>query len=1515
MDEKLKGWAEGLLDLTKNNNLINFKDTRSGTLDVIYPDFNTLFDKINSDATLEVYDPKFDDEDEDEPISDDVESVLRATAPRIKKNNQIIVYNAYTRNPIPILKQIKNKALTVMTETSVNITYVATAFILWKEPDEPDVYKAPILLTPITILNNSALTPFYIETQQDETIVNPTFAYKLKAEHNIDLPDFGDETIDEYVTKVESIVKMLGWSVSRSIKISTFSFLKMNMYVDLKDNSEKILENKNVRALLGIADFEFDGETAKKPLDLFQLHPIVDADSSQSRAMQMARDGVTFVLQGPPGTGKSQSITNIIAECLYAGKKVLFVSEKLAALNVVYEKLKQSDLADFCLELHSSKSNKKDVVKELCRVLNLGKTGVSPKAERELQQIALAKEKLDGYVDELHAERETIKRSLFEMIVEYNETKVEKEIDYVIRDIHLKGEEYFNEITEHLHHYVEMIDYVGEDYRKNCWFGFIGSDPSYSAKVKVKEALLKMVDFLCDLKPVVAELKQKFDIDADSVSLSNKYSNYCLFLSQVRYLLPSTLNKEKAAKVLDLINEQGGSAEKYLKIKGEIDAEFKEDIYALEASLVKNNLVLNYGKGIKRAFSKEYKEISNLFRSYNKSLKKVSYDEILALLDKLIDLKETERVFVENEGKYVGYFNSAYAGVKTDFTRLLNELKAVVEYDLPVGKIASMSEEQFKACRRDLAQIKEKIKATQDEHKDAIKFIHASFDPKDFNLLKLPIDSVIEKFTLCNANIDEIVNWINFYALFVKIREMDVADYLPTYIDEGVKKEEVVKVFKKIFFKEWFDYVIQNTPSLAELGRILHDRTVDQFAEKDQLQFAVNKAKIKAKVSSSRPDLDLITAGSPISILMREGEKKRRHKPIRQLLEEIPDLVQDLKPCFLMSPLSVSTFLTADFHFDTVIFDEASQIFPQDAVGAIYRGDQLICVGDSKQMPPTNFFNSTITYSENFRDEDITDYESILDLCNTAFPQIYLKWHYRSKYEELINFSNVNFYDSQLVTFPSVERKKQWIGVDFYYVEDGVFEHNTAVNKKEAERVVELIYENIEKYPDRSLGVIAFSTRQQALIEKALWNVRKDHPDKEFFFSSDRKEPFFIKNLETVQGDERDTVILSVAYGKDAEGKVLHNFGPLNKTGGERRLNVAVSRAKCNMQVVASMKYTDIDLNKSKAKGTVLLKEYLRFAELGAEDVQGKKRELIVDDRFCNSAYDYLRGRGFVVERNVGLSDRKIDLAVKNAEGDSYVLAIECDGNEYGSFETTTDRDRLRRQNLVRFGWDYYRLWSVDWCENNSDELKRLVAAVNKSLKKDTDKKKGGEEPKDPSFDVPIPETTFEFPKYVEADVEKLRKKHKINFLAIVKGILEVESPISEELLVKKMLFYFNKDKVTAEVNKSYAALMKNCSSFGIIRQNEFVYLAGQTEFPLRVMSDGSMRDVKYIALEELSTGLLEILRRNGSAEKVSLYKTLCSFLGYQRIGAAVMRRLEIALNLNADILDIDEVNVRIKEE
>lgn len=370
--------------------------------------------------------------------------------------------------------------------------------------------------------------------------------------------------------------------------------------------------------------------------------------------------------------------------------------------------------------------------------------------------------------------------------------------------------------------------------------------------------------------------------------------------------------------------------------------------------------------------------------------------------------------------------------------------------------------------------------------------------------------------------------------------------------------------------------------------------------------------------------------------------------PLRKLFQSIPTLLLTLKPCLMMSPLSVAYFLDADaYQFDMVIFDEASQIFPQDAIGAIFRAKQVVIAGDTKQLPPTNFFAaSTSNSSEDYDDDEGYDdevYDSILEETANILPNCTLLWHYRSKHEHLIAFSNQEIYKNELVTFPSSNESEPDTGVEFVYVEDGYYEPSPRnYNVLEAQRIVELVKDHIEKHPNRSLGIIAFSEKQQQAIALEIQRFREKHSEYEAFFAEGKEDEFFVKNLENVQGDERDTIFFSVGYAKTKEQKangkpMSMRFGPLGVSGGERRLNVAITRAKINVKLVSSILPSDIDLSRTESDGIRMLRSYIEFAMNGEATLAAAHKNGRPDD-FADSIAQFIRDQGFEVQQYVGLT-------------------------------------------------------------------------------------------------------------------------------------------------------------------------------------------------------------------------------------------------------------------------------------
>ena len=729
-------------------------------------------------------------------------------------------------------------------------------------------------------------------------------------------------------------------------------------------------------------------------------------------------------------------------------------------------------------------------------------------------------------------------------------------------------------------------------------------------------------------------------------------------------------------------------------------------------------------------------------------------------------------------------------------------------------------------------------------------------------------ESCIKKLKRCEREFDSLSNWIDFIELHDQLNKKELLPFVDLTTTERIPAENITGIYRKAFYRHWIESILFSTPELRSFSRIKQDQAVRNFKEKDDLQYQINRSLIKARLSQRRPNLDMVAGGSAVSILRHEGEKRRKLMPIRKLLVQTGSVVQQIKPCFLMSPLSVSTFLDPNaISFDTIIFDEASQIFPQDAIGAIYRGNQLIVVGDSKQMPPSNYFNA---YAETDDDEDdenylnIADYESILDICKASdgFKAKRLLWHYRSHYEQLIAFSNVNFYNGSLITFPSSITDREGIGVDYYYV-NGVFDRQSKTNRAEAEFIVNLIYKNIREYPNRSLGVVAFSIAQQDLIDRLLSKKRESDSSYEWFFKADNKEPFFIKNLETVQGDERDTIIFSVAYAKDGLGRFYHNFGPLNRQGGERRLNVAVTRAKDNVQLVTSIHYTDINLNNSKSEGVRLLRAYLDYAQNG-EDALERIINVAPEDQFDSDfeqeVCDYLRDQGYAVDTQVGCSGYRIDLGLRKPDSSDYLLAIECDGATYHRSKNARDRDALRQSVLENMGWQFYRIWSTDWFRNKQVEKERLLNRVKQAVIKGKETQASVSENKS-NVHSSQPETevdrflleedkpTFSFPQYRELNAINVLAKDPYNLPKTIREILEIEAPLSEEYLMKRIVKMFGREKVTSYVVDRFNNRMFGYERYGIIRKNGFLYLQGKSNYTLRI--PGDKREIKYIALEE----------------------------------------------------------------
>ncbi|OUL32426.1 hypothetical protein BV378_00190 [Nostoc sp. RF31YmG] len=698
-------------------------------------------------------------------------------------------------------------------------------------------------------------------------------------------------------------------------------------------------------------------------------------------------------------------------------------------------------------------------------------------------------------------------------------------------------------------------------------------------------------------------------------------------------------------------------------------------------------------------------------------------------LDAVRENKPNPIELVQNRVRHIDYqprqvfgslFNpevSSEAELK-EIEQALNWLVGLQKYSLAVDFVHRVIDSPSQ--RRKLAELVKQYESAHSSIRKGLNFLLSHFDESDI------ADSYLSRHQITFVDLETFLNlaqselpyfqeWLTYKEIYEKLKNLGNDKFLDALRDKQIEPKQWFPVLEKRIYQICLDAILARKPELKNFNFEVHERQIKEFSQLDYNQLDTARERIKQIHVQRWQNWEKTSlAEAELPNLKRETNKKSRHLPIRKLLNDtqkgIPNLVKALKPCWMMSPLSVSQYINADVvHFDVLIFDEASQLRTEDVVPSIIRSNQVIVIGDNKQLPPTSFF-STGDSEEDIDDVDDASYESVLDECSNFMFGRTLKWHYRSQDERLIAFSNKHFYDSQLVTFPNPVHNQD-LGVWFRHVPDGVYDRGgRRDNRREAQVVAQLALEHFQRFPEQSLGIIAFSEAQADAIQEQIEILSKENPDFETL-CSDNSPQFFLKALENVQGDERDAIILSVGYARDDQGKLSLNFGPLNRQGGERRLNVAVTRAKSKITLVSSILAGDIDVTRSQSKGVQSLRNYLEYAASGGERLQGNyyTDTLHFDSPFEEDVYHTLVQEGYTIRTQVGCSGYRIDLAVvNNKRPGEFLLGIECDGASYHSSPTARDRDRLRQQVLERLGWKIHRIWSTDWFRNKPVQVRLL---------------------------------------------------------------------------------------------------------------------------------------------------------------------------------------------------------------
>ncbi|MDI6034702.1 DUF3320 domain-containing protein [Flavobacterium sp. LB2P84] len=733
---------------------------------------------------------------------------------------------------------------------------------------------------------------------------------------------------------------------------------------------------------------------------------------------------------------------------------------------------------------------------------------------------------------------------------------------------------------------------------------------------------------------------------------------------------------------------------------------------------------------------------------------------------------------------------------------------------------------------------------------------------------------------------------------------------------------DAVSHLKTAVQKTWYEYLIEqamiNSSELRKFERSSHEEVIEKFKRLDVLNQFYNRAKVALIHWESLPKKE---GGGQINVLKSEFNRKARHMPIRKLMQEAGLAIQAIKPVIMMSPMSIANFLPpSSIDFDLVIFDEASQVRPVDALGAILRGRQVVVVGDTKQMPPTSFFDKLNTDTED--EENVTaDMQSILGMFDAqGVPQRMLRWHYRSRHESLINLSNQEFYENKLIIFPSPGSKNK-MGLAFNHLPDTFYDKGkTRTNPKEAERVADAIINHALNNPKLSLGIIAFSTAQMQAIQNALEIKRRKNPEVESFFRSHPTEPLFIKNLENVQGDERDVIFISIGYGRTEDGKVPMSFGPLNNEGGERRLNVLITRAKSRCEVFTNITASDMNPGPNAKFGIRALKSFLYYAQHGK--FESDKEEIITTPQpFEEIVVQSLRDNGYTVREKVGSAGFYIDLAIVDKDNPGrYILGICCDGKSYETAKSARDRDRLRTIVLEGMGWKLFKVWSTDWFRNPEGELRLLIETIentkNQVEHNDALEEELMEELKNLIREEPE-EIDNSLPRYTTASLpldvahQELHTYSPGKLALWIQEVVKIESPVHFEEMARRIVDANGISKIGIRVRSAIVNSADYAVKAGLIKQyNNFLW---HIEDHIPVIRDRSSlspnsRKLAYISPQEMNLAISKVVENSIAIQPDNAVVLISKLFGFSRVTEDmrnhILKSIEDAITSNVVIKD-----------
>lgn len=1305
-------WERKLLDMSMRNMLINMRMTKA-VIPLLSSNISILEDALADGEEFQVL-PKPENMSSSGDGCVPVEALgeLGPFADFIAlESKHHRLHSLYTEKELSsCITKMYRSARTSMEENGASTLYLALGLLRWFEGKKDTAARyAPLVLVPIDITRKSASKGYTMCMRDEDAQINITLLEFLKQKFDTQIFGLNPIPMDEHglnMPKIFAIIRhavmnLPMWDVVEGGFIGNFSFSQFVMWNDIHNRMDFLKNNKVVRSLMnGAVDWDC---TISDCVAAEEAYLPVTVDSSQLRAINMAAGDISFVLHGPPGTGKSQTITAMIANALTKGKTVLFVAEKMAALEVVQKRLSALSIQDFCLELHSNKATKKAVLDQLKRGMEIGAGGLQTEYDKKIGDIRKLRTALDAYVKALHTQR-PFGKSLRQLMDIY---EMVPETGRYVRFDHA----YAGTLTEsNLDHQVQSLERLIAAGRE---IGHPHNHPLAAVHQREYSQSLKF-----DLEDMIATYK--FSLE----TLRNDVNSFARQLE-----LEQPVAESEWKKICNYAQSVIAAEEipVFLRDTDSVDRDFsipevymeRRDAFASRKTAILQQWNENFLRMDMNAFKEVYDKANKKMFGKGKALAALSA-ELQAYASFEVETEKipvylTDVTFYRQEADEMGMMGEQLPYEWKTLLQVYPTKEALKQYQQMV-KTQLQTVQQFAGQRKKL-----EADGSLNAFIHLAKAMMADWDTvkqketlsKELLKLEFAVEGnwIENRLNLCRCimeNASSMKDWIVYRQFARECRAEGLAPVCDAY-ESGMPHEQMMSVYLKSIYRAIILSVIEDEAVLNEFTGTGFNERILQFKKLEQEFMELTKEEMFYKLTHQLPTgYESVQISKELNILRRAISSNGRGISIRALFEQIPHVLMKLCPCILMSPISVAQYLSAENNqFDIVIFDEASQLPTCKAVGALARGRNAVIVGDPNQMPPTSFFAGNTVDEDNL---DIEDLDSILDDCLAlGMPQAHLNWHYRSRHESLITFSNQEFYESSMLTFPSVndrEKRVKLIKVD------GFFDRGKGrVNEGEANAIIEEIK---RRYHDselkkQTIGVVTFNISQQTLIEDLLQEEYQRDPAFDNWANTGA-EIMFVKNLENVQGDERDVILFSVAFGPDAEGKLSLNFGPLNKDGGWKRLNVAVSRARLEMVVFTTMTSEMIDLKRTKSKGVESLKNFLEFSGKGRFKGEYAVTRVQKNQGIMEHICQQIADAGYKYQKAVGHSKFKVDIAVINPYNEEeYLLGIMLDGEAYSQSSNTKDREVAQISVLEGLGWKLHRVWAMDWWDNREKEISRLI--------------------------------------------------------------------------------------------------------------------------------------------------------------------------------------------------------------